>query len=482
MPLEYRFPPRTTVVCADGTDLHGCVGVVVGVSPDDATKVRVQLHVPEKEPPFGLNIASALREKSWVGAAKAAQLLKVTPDTLGRLSGGAWVSARTGTGRGKEQSYNVGLQLKGRSPDSGPIYLPGFVDRGSAQGQGGWKYSHAAIRLIAAYKLAWPQLIAAFDALPRDERTLDASRTIGAAAGLMLPKVLVWLSQLPTTKIPRVPMSSMVMSPAAVKAIEVTTAAIAAKSMQNPVQKVRRFILLRACFRKRGCSQRPFFSSCPLSLSLSLSLSTPTPPIYIQVVDIDSEVLLRPPVGDYMAPIRVASNPLLGERVLNVRSPSVPFGLRGGASVLSLTSAISSLRAFFSAAAADHRLFLSLSRSLARALSLSLSLSALFVFSFLFLFLLHTQLSSRGTRTAAASRWCGILRSSEAVASAAFARAAVAICSLGLSFSRSRAPRSLNRRSRRSCKRQPSRSRGQRRSTASALWRIRPCRRAQLMR
>lgn len=270
MPLEYRFPPRTTVVCADGTDLHGCVGVVVGVSPDDATKVRVQLHVPEKEPPFGLNIASALREKSWVGAAKAAQLLKVTPDTLGRLSGGAWVSARTGTGRGKEQSYNVGLQLKGRSPDSGPIYLPGFVDRGSAQGQGGWKYSHAAIRLIAAYKLAWPQLIAAFDALPRDERTLDASRTIGAAAGLMLPKVLVWLSQLPTTKIPRVPMSSMVMSPAAVKAIEVTTAAIAAKSMQNPVQKVRRFILLRACFRKRGCSQRPFFSSCPLSLSLSI--------------------------------------------------------------------------------------------------------------------------------------------------------------------------------------------------------------------
>ena len=29
VPLEYRFPPRTAVVCADGTDLHGCVGVVV---------------------------------------------------------------------------------------------------------------------------------------------------------------------------------------------------------------------------------------------------------------------------------------------------------------------------------------------------------------------------------------------------------------------------------------------------------------------
>ena len=204
--------------------------------------MRVQLHVPEKEPPFGLNIARALREKSWVNAAKAAQLLKVKSGTLGRLSGGAWVSARTGPGRGKEQSYNVGLQLKGKSSDSAPIYLPGFVRHGGKQGrsQGGWEYSHAAIRLLAAYKLAWPQLVAAFDALSQDERTLDASRTIGAAAGLMLPKVLVWLSQLPTTKIPRVPLSSAVMSPAAVKAIEVTTAAIAVQSMQNPSQTVRR--------------------------------------------------------------------------------------------------------------------------------------------------------------------------------------------------------------------------------------------------
>ena len=276
-PLLGRFPLGSGVVLADGTALHGCCGIVVGQASE--TLVRVQLHVPEPEPPFGLNIARALQEKSWVKSGKTAQLLKMKSTTLGRLSGGAWVSVPTPGS--KSQSYNVGLQLKGRSADGGTIYLPGFVR--NVEGQRGWEYSHAAIRLIAAYKLAWPKIVAGFDALAQDERTLDAGRILGAAASTKLPQVLVWLSQLPTTKIPRVPTSSAVMSPAAVKSIEQTTAAIAQQAMMNPTQ---------------------------------------------QVVDVTADVLLRPPVGDYMAPIRVASNPLLGERVLNVRlslSPSLSY-------------------------------------------------------------------------------------------------------------------------------------------------------------
>lgn len=240
MQLEDRFPPKCQVVLTKGK-YRGCIGTVLSI---DGDKVGVKVQVIPPEPPFGLAIARSVQE-SYISASDAAKVLKMDPRIFGKITGSLFFSP------GK---YDLGLNLKYKdkrcvlgytrvAPDpenknkkkSANAWSAGDTvlvvgskrmstndDSDSSEKENKritWEYTPKAVRLVAAYKNAFPRLFAAISRAP-DERFYDAKRVFGQNGEETCAQVLEWLKGAETATIPRLPYTTEAMPVPAVHAVQ----------------------------------------------------------------------------------------------------------------------------------------------------------------------------------------------------------------------------------------------------------------------
>ena len=162
-------------------------------------------------------------------------------------------------------------------------------DGDEGDGVGPWEYSERAMHLVAAYQRKFPQLFARLSTA-EFEREYSISQLFGPgdAGFTAIDRVRQWLSQLDTNGKPMVPVTTVAMPHAAVRAVE---RAAEARKLQL----------------------------------------TKAPPKKVLVDGVSVESLFR---KDSVSPTDVyweASNsqPRIGDRVRNLSADTVPFGMRG---------------------------------------------------------------------------------------------------------------------------------------------------------
>lgn len=236
--LKDRFPANSSVVLTKGK-YRGCTGAVVSALDDD--KVGVKVSVTPPEPPFGLAIARSVQE-SYIMAGDASKVLKIPPGIFGKIVGTLYFNP----GR-----YDIGLNLRYKQEfctlgytrrkkefrakvatakawgSNDTVLVVGNQRAETPDKNGGnysnskgmtWEYTPKAIRLVAAYKQAFPKLFAAICRKP-NERAYDA-RVLGADGDNQLKKIREWLNNVETAKMPRTPCSTEAMPFAAVAAVQ----------------------------------------------------------------------------------------------------------------------------------------------------------------------------------------------------------------------------------------------------------------------
>lgn len=240
MQLKDRFPPKCQVVLTKGK-YRGCIGTVLSI---DGDKVGVKVKVIPPEPPFGLAIARSVQE-SYISASDAAKVLKMDPRIFGKITGSLFFNP------GK---YDLGLNLKYKdkrcvlgytrvTPDperknkkkSANAWSAGDTvlvvgskrmstndDSDSSQKENKritWEYTPKAVRLVAAYKNAFPRLFAAISRAP-DEKFYDSKKVFGPNGAEMCAQALEWLKGAETATIPRLPYTTEAMPVPAVHAVQ----------------------------------------------------------------------------------------------------------------------------------------------------------------------------------------------------------------------------------------------------------------------
>lgn len=312
MKLKDRFPPKCRVVLTKGK-YRGCIGTVLNVVDDDKVGVKVQVIPPE--PPFGLAIARSVQE-SYISASDAAKVLRMDPRIFGKITGNLFFSP----GR-----YDLGLNLKykdkrcvlgytrvKRDPNSqrskkenakawmagDTVLVVGSKRMNNTDSDSGeddkervfWEYTPKAVRLVAAYKNAFPHLFASLAKAP-DERFYDAKRVFGAKGEEMLPKVLSWLKSTETASMPRIPDSTDAMPVAAVHAVQRAADVRTATLEKDEAVK-------------------------------DSNVRVPASALYREGSTAATDVLLA-------SEHSVSAPPELGDRVANLCANGVPFGARG---------------------------------------------------------------------------------------------------------------------------------------------------------
>ena len=236
--IKDLYPKDSQVVLTKGKH-KGCKGIIIGVSGDgkDATVVA-KVHVMPPEPPFGLAIAKTVQD-SYLSSEEACKLLNIKPVIFGKITGSLYVNP----GR-----YDLGLNLKYKKE----LYVLGYTRMkdtvkfenkpkqawvegdsllvvGSSRNSSSdidndskvvWQYTPKAIRLVAAYREAFPDLFVALNRAPPNDRNYDARTLLGGKGIDMLPRILDWLKSIETATLPRVPASSVSIPKAAVLAIQ----------------------------------------------------------------------------------------------------------------------------------------------------------------------------------------------------------------------------------------------------------------------
>ena len=314
-----RFPVNTGVVCIShrsiqDNSLFGCTGVVQGHNVAENT-VDVALTLEPKEKPFGKIILQKVTEK-YFGSHAAGKALNLTPSALGRVMGSIIVMP----GR-----VDIGLNLK----VYGNLCLPGYARpvkvpiaaHGSAAGSnawssgkgsakmlfhggsddphskksGGsdssdrvrWEYSQTALQLVATYMKKFKRVFTAILANP-DASRFDRKEIAPKAEDFEV--LCRWLQQLKTYKQPLVPSTSETMCSSAVLTVE------AAASKQRTASLAQRETIL-----VKGLS-----------------------PTELYKPDVEGFANAgQGPGTELNAP------PSLGDRVVNIRCPFVPLGMRG---------------------------------------------------------------------------------------------------------------------------------------------------------
>ncbi|KAL7542662.1 hypothetical protein ACHAXR_012108 [Thalassiosira sp. AJA248-18] len=312
MTLKDRFPSKCRVILTKGK-YRGCVGTVLS-TVDDKAGVKVQVIPPE--PPFGLAIARSVQE-SYISANDASKVLRMDPRIFGRVTGSLFFNP------GK---YDLGLNLKykdkrcvlgytrvkkdpasqknkkkdAKAWSAGDTVLVVGSKRMSTSNEfdsGGdekqrvfWEYTPKAVRLIAAYKNAFPHLFAALSKAP-EERSYDAKRVFGPKGDGMCAKVLEWLKGNETAAMPRLPHTTDAMPVAAVHAVQ------------------RAADVRSSTLEKDGAVKES-------------NVKVPPSALYREGSTAATDVLLA-------SEHSVSAPPELGDRVANLCANGVPFGARG---------------------------------------------------------------------------------------------------------------------------------------------------------
>jgi len=307
-----RFPSKCKVVLTKGK-YRGCLGTVL--STIDKDKVGVKVSVIPTEPPFGLAIARSVSE-SYISSGDAAKVLKMNPRAFGRITGNLFFSP------GK---YDLGLNLKYRDkryvlgytrikPDAAAfkekksakawsagdaVLVVGSKRMSTSEGSDWaeeekqrviWEFTPKAVRLIAAYKNAFPLLFVALARAP-DERFYDAKKVFGPKGREVCDKVLQWLKATETASLPRLPNTTDAMPVAAVHAVQRAADVRTASLKKNGVVK-------------------------------ESNVKIPAAALYRESSTAATDCLLA-------SEHSVSAPPELGDRVANLCANGVPFGWRG---------------------------------------------------------------------------------------------------------------------------------------------------------
>ncbi len=231
IPLLELFVPDSLVLCLGGGEHRGCQGVIKG--EDNRGNLIVEAQVIPPEPPFGLNIAKSVGG-DYIKASKVCNIVGLNPRVLGRITGSYLVDP------GK---FDIGLNLKSKR-----FYLLGYARpvirnnwcfksawtaRNTVQIVGstpttaftedpelaGWEFSNEAIALVINYMKSFPLLFQRLENAPMN-RIANASDLLGPGREPMLQGILAWLHEIPTGKLPRIPITSSMLCRDAVCAIE----------------------------------------------------------------------------------------------------------------------------------------------------------------------------------------------------------------------------------------------------------------------
>jgi hypothetical protein len=151
-----------------------------------------------------------------------------------------------------------------------------------------WEYTPKAIRLVAAYKSAFPNLFAALAKAP-DERFYDAMKVFGPKGEEMCGKVLDWIKAAETSAMPRLPPTTEAMPVAAVHAVQ------------------------RAADVRTSTIEKDITES---------NVKIPSAALYKEASTAATDILLA-------SEHSVSAPPELGDRVANLCASGVPFGARG---------------------------------------------------------------------------------------------------------------------------------------------------------
>jgi len=308
-----RFPSMCRVVLTKGK-YRGCIGTVLSTVDNDKLGVKVQVIPPE--PPFGLAIARSVQE-SYISANDASKVLRMDPRIFGRVTGNLFFSP------GK---FDLGLNLKSKDKKcvlgytrvkKDPFTQKNKKKNASAWSAGDtvlvigskrmsnaeeshsagaenqrviWEYTPKAVRLVAAYKNAFPNLFAAIAKAP-EERFYDAKRVFGRKGDEMCREVLEWLKSNETAAMPRLPHTTDAMPVAAVHAVQ-------------RAADVRTSTLEKDCAVKES------------------NVKVPPPALYREGSTAATDILLA-------SEHSISAPPELGDRVANLCANGVPFGARG---------------------------------------------------------------------------------------------------------------------------------------------------------
>eukprot|EP00569_Conticribra_weissflogii_P007667 CAMPEP_0171333012 /NCGR_PEP_ID=MMETSP0878-20121228/3752_1 /TAXON_ID=67004 /ORGANISM="Thalassiosira weissflogii, Strain CCMP1336" /LENGTH=1566 /DNA_ID=CAMNT_0011833895 /DNA_START=148 /DNA_END=4848 /DNA_ORIENTATION=+ len=312
MELKDRFPPKCRVVLTKGK-YRGCIGTVLGSVDHEKVGVKVQVIPPE--PPFGLAIARSVQE-SYISGGDAANVLRMDPRIFGKIVGSLFFSpGRYDLGlnlKYKDKRYVLGYSRVKRDPSfkkkkdsnawmAGDTVLVVGSKRMSSIDDSGdsgedekekviWEYTPKAVRLVAAYKNAFPQLFAAIAKAP-NERFYDAKKIFGPKGEDICAKVRDWLNGAETAKIPRLPSNTEAMPVAAVHAVQ------------------------------RAADVRTAALEKDKSVKES-NVRVPASALYREGSTAATDVLLA-------SEHSVSAPPELGDRVANLCASGVPFGSRG---------------------------------------------------------------------------------------------------------------------------------------------------------
>lgn len=309
--LNDRFPSKSRVVLTKGK-YRGCIGTVLSTVDNDKLGVKVRVIPPE--PPFGLAIARSVQE-SYISANDASKVLRIDPRIFGRVVGNLFFSP----GR-----FDLGLNLKykdkrcvlgytrvkkaasAKKKKKAKAWLAGDTvlvigSKRMSNTEGAdskesddqkviWEYTPKVVRLVAAYKNAFPHLFAAITKAP-EERVYDAKRVFGQKGEDMCKKILEWLKSSETAAMPRLPDSTDAMPVAAVHAVQ-------------------RAADVRTSNLKKDCAVK------------ESNVKVPPAALYREGSTAATDILLA-------SEHSVSASPELGDRVANLCANGVPFGARG---------------------------------------------------------------------------------------------------------------------------------------------------------
>jgi 5''-3'' exonuclease len=310
MTLKDRFPAKSTVVLTKGKYL-GCVGSVIGVLDDEKVGVKVAAIPPE--PPFGLAIARSVQE-SYVSSSDAAKVLKMHPSVFGKIIGSLFFNpgrydlglnlrykhdhCTLGYARRKDiaeqREKKVSLEKKSAWGSSDTLLVVGNQRSDtpkSATSEGSkksaqWEFSPKAIRLVAAYRQAFPNLFAAIIKNP-NERSYDAN-LLGPNGDKELKRIREWLNNVETAKMPRTPCTTEAMPYNAIAAVQ------RAADVRNAVLE-----------------QKGKFNE--------VNIKVPSSALYKEGSTGATDVIQQTDT----------SAPELGDRIVNLCANGLPFGARG---------------------------------------------------------------------------------------------------------------------------------------------------------
>jgi len=342
--IQDRFPLESSVLFVQGK-YKGTLGKVVA---HDTRVVGVECTTPTTLSSSSIEsvarrlVQAVQQQTQYLSSGEAASILKIPPNMFGKLMGSLPVQIH-----GQGSAYDVGLNLKYASGSS-PLYVVGYTRAtkkgGSAAAAAPWKagdslqvvgsdtttnnnhddsnsiikweYTPRAIKLVHAYRQAFPQLFQYLNTNPNN--TPSSGRGGGRGGGnqhqprpynatselkgkLDLSTVKTYLETIETANLPRTPLTTTALPREAIWAIQKASDLLLLNNKKNISTDA------NTNSNNHSTEQQPLFVKVPPAALYRYGSTTS-----VSLLDFSG-----------------GTSPTLGGRVANVCANGVPFGLLG---------------------------------------------------------------------------------------------------------------------------------------------------------